>query len=153
MTNTNSTTNPLIQLEDLLDEYLVKKAPFTIPDKWKEAIVKFAPWINLILMILALPALLALFGIGAFLAPSSYLGGLRTGMAYTLGLIVASIAIVLNALAIPGLFKRTCQGWMFVFYATLIGVVENAIHFNIGNLIIGSLLSLYMLFQVKSYYK
>lgn len=153
MTNTNSTTNPLIQLEDLLDEYLVKKAPFTIPDKWKEAIVKFAPWINLILMILALPALLALFGIGAFLAPSSYLGGLRTGMAYTLGLIVASIAIVLNALAIPGLFKRTRQGWMFVFYATLIGVVENAIHFNIGNLIIGSLLSLYMLFQVKSYYK
>jgi len=153
MTNTNSTTNPLIQLEDLLDEYLVKKAPFTIPDKWKEAIVKFAPWINLILMILALPALLALFGIGAFLAPFSYLGGLRTGMAYTLGLIVASIAIVLNALAIPGLFKRTRQGWMFVFYATLIGVVENAIHFNIGNLIIGSLLSLYMLFQVKSYYK
>lgn len=153
MTNTNSPTNPLVQLENLLEEYLVKKAPFTLPDRWREAIVKFAPWMNLILMIVALPALLALFGLGAIFTPFSYLGGIQTGLNYTLGLTVAAIAVVLNGLAIPGLFKRTRQGWMFLFYATLVGVVENAIHFNIGGLIIGSLLSLYILFQVREYYK
>lgn len=153
MTNTNSGTNPLVQLENLLDEYLVKKAPFTLPDGWRETIVKFAPWLNLILMLVALPALLALFGLGAIFTPLSYLGGVQTGLNYTFGLVVAAVAVVLNALAIPGLFKRTRQGWMFLFYATLVGVVENAIHFNIGNLILSSLLSLYILFQVKSYYK
>ncbi len=153
MTNTNSTTNPLSQLENLLEEYLVKKAPFTLPDKWKETIVKFAPYINLILMIIALPALLALFGLGAILTPFSYLGGLRAGFGYTLGLVVSAITVVLNAIAIPGLFKRSKQGWNYVFYATLVGVVENAIHFNIGGLIIGSLLSLYILFQVKGHYR
>mgnify|MGYP001613641180 CR=1 FL=1 len=153
MTNTNSGTNPMTQLENLLDEYLVKKAPFTLPDRWREAIVRFAPWLTLILMIVALPALLAIFGLGAIFAPLSYLGGVQTGLNYTLGLVVAAIAVVLNGLAIPGLFKRTRQGWNFLFYATLVGVVENAISFNIGSLILGSLLSLYILFQVKSYYK
>lgn len=153
MTNTNSGTNPLVQLENLLDEYLVKKAPFTLPDGWRETIVKFAPWMTLILMLVALPALLAIFGLGAIFAPFSYLGGIQTGLNYTLGLVAAAIAVVLNALAIPGLFKRTRQGWMFLFYATLVGVVENVIHFNIGNLILGSLLSMYILFQVKGYYK
>jgi len=153
MTNTNSTTNPFSQLENLLEEYLVKKAPFTLPANWKEAIVKFAPWISLILMIVALPAVLALFGLGAVLTPFSYLGGLRAGFGYTFGLIVSAVSVVLEAIAIPGLFKRTRQGWNFVYYATLVGVVENVLHFNIGGLIIGSLLSLYILFQVKEYYK
>ena len=153
MTNTNSPTNPLVQLENLLDEYLVKKTPFTLPDGWRKAIVKFAPWFSLILMIVALPALLALFGLGAIFTPLSYLGGLQTGINYTFGLVIAAVTVVLNGMAIPGLFKRTRQGWNFVFYATLVGVIENAIHFNIGGLIIGSLLSLYILFQVKGYYK
>ena len=153
MTNTNSGSKPLVQLENLLDEYLVKIAPFTLPDGWRETIVKFAPWLTLILMLVALPALLAIFGLGAIFAPFSYLGGIQTGLNYTVGLIVAAVAVILNALAIPGLFKRTRQGWMFLFYATLVGVVENVIHFNIGNLILGSLLSLYILFQVKGYYK
>lgn len=42
------------QLEDLLTEYLVKKAP-ALPANVKEVIVNFAPWITLILVILALP--------------------------------------------------------------------------------------------------
>jgi len=153
MTNINSETNPLVQLENLLDEYLVKKTPFTLPGGWREMIVKFAPWMNLILILVALPALLAFLGLSTIFMPLSYLGGVQTGLNYTLSLVVAAVAVVLNAIAIPGLFKRTRQGWIFLFYATLVGVVENVIHFNIGNLILSPLLSLYILFQVKGYYK
>ncbi|MCL5091529.1 MAG: chromate transporter [Patescibacteria group bacterium] len=153
MATQNSATNPLVELEKMLDEYLVKKAPFTLPDRWREVIVKFAPYVNLILIILALPALLALFGLGSVMAPFSYLGGLHVGFAYTLGLVVAAVAVVLNALAIPGLFKRSKQGWNYLYYATLVGVIDNVVHFNVGSLIIGSLLSLYILFQVRGYYK
>ena len=38
-----------------LDEYLVKKAPFALPDGVKEFIVRFGPWISLVLLVLSLP--------------------------------------------------------------------------------------------------
>lgn len=148
----NAGNAPLQQLETTLEEYLVKKAP-ALPDNIKEIIVKFAPWITLILLIMALPAVLILFGIGSFMMPVSYMGGFRTGNTYTLSMIVLAISLVLEALAIPGLMKRTRQGWNLVFYSTLVSTVSNIISFNIGSLIIGTLISLYILFQVKSYYK
>jgi len=40
-----------------------------------------------------------------------------------------------------------------MFYASLLGAVQNAVSFNLGGLVVGTLLSLYILFQIKSYYK
>ncbi len=141
------------RLEDTLETYLVDKAPFSIPTEWKEVIVKFAPWIALILMIIALPAILGVLGLGTILMPFSFLGGLRMGYNYMLSLIFSVVTLVLEAMAIPGLFKRSEKGWKFIYYATLLGAVENVLTFNLGGLVIGSLLSMYILFQVKSYYK
>ncbi len=141
------------RLEDTLETYLVDKAPFSIPTEWKEVIVKFAPWIALILMIIVLPAILGVLGLGTILMPFSFLGGLRMGYNYMLSLIFSVVTLVLEAMAIPGLFKRSEKGWKFIYYATLLGAVENVLTFNLGGLVIGSLLSMYILFQVKSYYK
>ena len=64
MTTHSKTFQPhLDKLDALLDEYLVKKAP-EIPTKWKETIVAVSPWATLIIMIIALPALFALLGLG-----------------------------------------------------------------------------------------
>ena len=52
-----------------LDFYLVKKAPFQIPDGAREWIVKFGPWITVVLLILTLPILLFALGLGAFFMP------------------------------------------------------------------------------------
>ena len=142
----------LAQLEDLLHEYLVKKAP-AIPTNIKEAIVKFAPWATLVIFILTLPLVLAVFGLGAILAPLSFLGGVTAGTNYILTLIFTAIQLVLEAMAIPGLFKRERRAWNLVFYASLVGGVQSIATFNIGGLIIGTLLSLYILFQVREYYK
>lgn len=61
-------------LENVCEEYLVKKAP-ALPEGAKEAIVKFGPWIALILLVLSAPVLLGLLGLGTVLMPFSYLGG------------------------------------------------------------------------------
>lgn len=139
-------------LENQLNELLVKKAP-ALPTAWKDTIVRLAPWITLIVMILALPAILALLGLGTVLAPMSYMGGLRTGINYTVSLLITVASIVLEAMAIPGLFNRSRKAWYLVYYSTLLGALSSLIEFNLTGLIIGTLLSLYILFQVKSYYK
>jgi len=148
----NDFTSTLSQLETTLDEYLVKKAP-EIPKKWKELIVKVAPWITVVLMVLAVPAVLALVGIGAALSPFAFLAGPVGGLGYVFSLFLTVIAIVLEAMAIPGLFNRTRKGWQYVYWATLVGAVQNIISFNLAGLLIGTLLGLYILFQVRSYYK
>lgn len=153
MAKNTDVTSVLRQLEDTFELYLVKKTPYSLPANWKELIVKFAPWISLILLIVALPAILAVFGLGTLLMPFSFLGGFHGGFNYILSLVFSLITLVLEALAIPGLFKRSKGGWRFAYYAALVGALENLVTFNLGGLVIGGLLSMYILFQVKSYYK
>lgn len=146
------------QLEDTLELYLVKKAPFQLPVGVKEALVKFAPWITIVVLVITLPAVLAVIGLGG-------LAGVVTGMfgpfataAYAQGLTlsigVLIVSIVLEALAVPGLFKRSIKGWRLVFYATLVSLISVILNpFSIISGLLSTLIGLYFLFQVKSYYK
>jgi len=145
------------QLEDNLDDYLGKKAP-QIPAQWKELLVKVAPYLAIVGVVLGIPAVLALFGLGAFVVPLGTLGGIASGrpfmgVGYIVSIVFLAVMIVLEALSISPLFKRSKTGWNYMYYATLLGAIQNLISLNIGGLIIGTLLSLYVLFQVKSYYK
>lgn len=142
----------LADVEKLCTEYLVDKAP-SLPEGVKEAIVKFGPWISLILMIMAAPAIFALLGLGTVLMPFSYLGGLSVGFGATFSLLFTVVIIIMEIIALPGLFKRQKSAWYMMFYVSLVSAVQQAVSFNLGGLIIGTLLSLYILFQVKSYYK
>lgn len=138
-------------LEAQLELYLVKKAP-ALPVGLKEFIVKFAPWLTLILMVLLLPVLLAALGLGALLLPASYLGGAGSGFFYTITLIGTGAVLVLEGLALPGLFKRLLSGWRLLFYATLINAIISLLGGNLISALVGALIGLYVLFQVKSYY-
>src|SRR3989338_9330873 len=104
------------QLEDLLSEYLVKKAP-ALPANVKEAIVRFAPWAVLILFVITLPIVLAVFGLSAVFAPLSFLGGITVGTNYILTIILSAVQLVLEAMAIPGLFQKSRGAWNLVFYS------------------------------------
>jgi hypothetical protein len=145
------------KLEVTLGEYLGKKAP-QLPKNWKDVIVKFAPYLAIIGVVLGIPGLLALFGIGTFVIPLGTLGGVISGrpflgVGYLLNVIFFGVILVLEALAIPGLFSRSKKAWNLLYWSALVGAVQNIISFNVGGLIIGTLLSLYVLFQVKEYYK
>ncbi|MBI4434935.1 chromate transporter [Candidatus Uhrbacteria bacterium] len=138
------------QLEAQLVEFS-KKLP-QLPESARLLIVKFSPWIALILMIVALPAILFVLGLGAILAPFAFLGGATAGSQFTLNLVFLAILIVLEILAIPGLFKRARAGWQYSFYAALISGVEQLASFNLVGAIIGTAISLYFLFQIRQYY-
>lgn len=140
------------QLDTLLETYLVHKAP-ALPPKWKEVLVKFLPWIVLIVLILALPGVLILLGISAFVLPTSALMIPDAAGGISLAVIFLIATIILDALAVPGLFKRSKSAWNLLFYSTLLSAVHSLISFNLGGLIIGTLISLYLLYQIKSYYK
>jgi hypothetical protein len=133
-----------------LDYYLVKKAPFQIPDAGREWIVKFGPWITLVLIILTLPFVLALLGLGAFLAP---FGGVVYAAGFGLAAIFILVCFGLMIFALPGLFARKMSGWSLMFYAQIASLVGSLAGGSIVSGLIGALISFYILFQVRGLYK
>src|SRR5262249_29482763 len=124
--------NPLIQFEETLELYLVKKAPFQLPSNVKEIIVKFAPWVTLIIMVFSLPAIFAVIGLGAFAGALTGLMGPFATAQYaqgiTLSLVVLIITVLLQLLAIPGLFAKSIKGWRMLFWASLVGLVGSILN-------------------------
>lgn len=140
------------QLENFLDLYLVKKAPYTIPMRAREKIVAFVPWIDLILVIMFLPILVALLGLNfmSFGAPVWLMNSHVYG--WGVSTIVAFIPFILEIISLPGLFKRKPYAWKLMMYSSLIIIIENVVFFSIGG-VLGGIIGLYILFQVKEYYK
>lgn len=142
--------SPLHQLESFLEEYLGRKAP-QMPDNWRHTIAKIMPWITVVIMVLALPAILFVLGVGVAFAPWAYSAGYHSGGMYTVTLALTVIMIVLEIIALPALFKLQMKGWRLIYYAALIGVVSDIVGFNLGGLV-GSIIGLYILFQIKKVY-
>ena len=133
-------------------EGVSKKLP-QLPASWKEVLVKIAPYLAIISIIIAVPAVLALLGFSAILVssvPGVAVGSVSYGYSWMWIFIVAGI--VLNILAVPGLFKRSITGWNFIFYSVILSAVQNVLASNIGGLIIGLAIGLYILFQIRPYY-
>ena len=147
-----TTTTPVEPPKDLigfLDFYLVKKAPFQIPDGGREWIVKFGPWITVVLLILTLPLLLVALGIGAFFMPWGGVG-YATGFGFLTLVVIVELGLMIAAL--PGLFARKMSGWQLLFYSQLVSIVYNLLTGSIvGGLLFG-LIALYILFQVRTLY-
>lgn len=141
------------ELEKTLEPYFTSKAPFQIPKDIKELLVKLAPYLVIIFVVLSLPAIFALFGLSALLTP------FMMGVSYTMGPLwwvstaLIAVSVVLEALAIPGLFARTMQGWRYVFYAQLVSILASVLQMNLIGAIISALIGFYILFQVKEMYK
>jgi hypothetical protein len=143
------TTQAPKDLIGFLDYYLVQKAPFQIPDAGRELIAKFGPWIAVVLMVITLPAVLFIFGIGTFFLP---FGGPAyvTGFGFAALFLIAHFALMIMAL--PGLFARKKQGWTFAFYGQLLSIVYSLLSGSIVGALIGGLIGLYILFQIRTLY-
>ena len=145
------------QLEAILDEYMVEKAPFQLPMNVKEIIAKVAPYLILVLAVFAIPAIIAALGITAVLTPVAMMGGYQYGPLAMIGAVIGLVALVVELMAVPGLFKRTHKGWRLAFYASLISLVGSVFSYHpIAGLIsglIGAIIGWYLLFQIKVLYK
>ena len=149
-TTTTASDQPPKDMIGFLDFYLVKKAPFQIPDGGREWIVKFGPWITVVLLVLTLPILLFALGVGTVLIPFGGVG-YATGFGFLTLVILVEIGLMIAAL--PGLFARKMSGWMLLFYSQLVSIVYSLLSGSIvGGLLMG-LISLYILFQVRPLYR
>ncbi len=144
----------LNQLESTLNEYFAKKAP-PLPSKAKETLVQLAPWLVIIGIVLSVPAVLALFGFGAFMSAVPFGAMAMAGAApmYLLSIAFLVASMALQGMAIQGLFARSYKAWRLLFIAALVNGVYQLLTGNISGLIIGWLIGFYILFQVKEYYK
>lgn len=153
MAKSTDLKSALSQLEDTLELYLVDKAPFSIPSEWKDLIVKFAPYLTLLGIVMLGLSLLSAFGFTSMMGPSfMYFGAFRLGFGYWLMLGFLAATLVLEGLAVKPLFAKEEKGWKLVFYAALVNTLYSIINFSFGGLI-GLVILFYVLFQVKSYYK
>jgi len=143
------------QLEAILDEYMVKKAPFALPLGLKEFLATISPYGIIVVAILMLPTLLFALGLSTALAPFGMIGG----YGYTWGVFgvitfaVAIASLVLELMAVSGLFKRTKSAWRLLFYVSIIQVIGNLLSLHIVSALIGALINWYILFQMKDMYK
>jgi len=149
-----SKNNFLKQMEDFFDLYLHKKIPFQLPSNAKEYIVKFGPWLILVIIILV--------GLNVL----QYLAGMLNGGAgiitfvlyaniiYSpLSAIIILLQIILLAMALQGLFKRSIRAWYLLYYVALLSALGQLVTGQVIGAIISLGLSLYLLFQIKEYYK
>lgn len=149
MSQTNG--SPLDQLDTTLEEYLLHKAPIQIPPNIKEAIVKFAPWIVIIFTLLSLPVIFGALALTSLFSPIAYAAGVS--LYWVIPTIILIVSVICNLLALPGLFNRTMLGWKYTFYGELLSILSTLLSGNIAGAIVAGVLGLYILYQVKSYYK
>ncbi|MCL4384597.1 chromate transporter [Patescibacteria group bacterium] len=151
-TSSNDLNATVSQANNFLEDLFLRKAP-ALPTNVKEAIVKYGPYITLIILLLSLPGLLFVLGVSALLAPVSYYGGVSSGLHFSFSVVFLIITLVLEALAVPGLIKRRRSGWNLAYYAALLNAVYNLVSLNIVSFLISTALSLWILFQIREYYK
>lgn len=147
--------NYFTQLEKTLDMYFGKKAP-ALPNNAKELIVKIAPYLVILSLILTIPAILLIFGLGSVATVFAPLGGVRSVVALPtmwVGILLLVPVVVLEAMAIPGLFSKSAKAWQYMYWAQLISVVSSLVQLNLVSAILSALIGFYLLFQVKSFYK
>ncbi|MCL5113572.1 MAG: hypothetical protein M1372_00180 [Patescibacteria group bacterium] len=150
-----SSQNPLSQLEGTLDEYFGKKAP-ALPQNIKEIIVKIAPYLVIISLIFTIPAILVLFGLGSLATMLAPLGGARSVAGVPtmwIGIILLIPAVLLEIMAVPGLFSKKIAAWRYMYWAQLISIISSLVQLYIVGAILSAVIGFYILFQVKNLYK
>lgn len=143
----------LLQLEKTLEFYLKEKSPFSLPENIKILIVTFLPYFLIIGLIFSLPSFLAFFGRIRILPFYESWLPQKPFFSYQFSNLVAFLAMIFQAISLPYLFKRKKEGWQLVYYATLIWILYSLFWFDLIGGIISGLISLYLLFQVKEYYR
>lgn len=137
--------------EEKLNVYFGQKAP-KLPQSVIDFMVKVGPYLMIVSLVFTIPIILFAFGFGALISPLAFLN-IGYGVHFSLSTIFSVVIMVLEIMAISGLFKRLKSAWNLMFYASLVQSLSYLLSFNLGSLIIGSAISWYFLFQIRKEYK
>lgn len=163
-------SGPLAPFESWLYEVLVAKAPYQLPVAFKDWIVRYGPWITLVIgVILALtiiPSLTAIFALTGYSATYGGMYGAAVvgsviGPMFYVALAILALQLVIMFVSVPMLLKHQRKGWLLVFYSSVVSLAYTLVssfsygYFNFGSLLVGLIsaaISMYVLFQIRSYY-
>jgi len=144
------------KLEQFLESIFLKKAPYQLPQKVKDAIVKFAYWAVIIGIVLSILSILSFLRASSYLSMMRRFYGVGAGPQYYLGVVALVVQTVLMISALSGLKAKSKKGWQMMYYSVLASVVYSVVSFyNIGGLVwslIMAAIGMYILFQVKGSY-
>ena len=143
MAEEKKTANDLIKMLENFFKQLPK-----LPNNVTDILVQLAPWLSLIFGVFGI-----ITGLGALgLSPLAHLGGIDASFMVLATGIVSIVASVIMLLAYPKLVKRQYKGWELLFWSEIISAISAIIMLYVGA-VLGILIGLYLLFQIKSYYK
>lgn len=161
------------KIENKMEELLVKKAPFQLPENGKKTLVNWLPYLALIFGILSVLTAAALWNtghnaneavrtvneIGAAYGIESSASEL--GLFYYVSIIAILIEAALLIVAYPGLKNRSkTRGWNLLLYSVGVSLVYGLFVamttyggvIDFLGAIAGALISLYILAQLRGYY-
>lgn len=147
--NTTQLFGIVAQVDAAISPFFTKSLP-PLPDNIRELLAKIAPFLTILGVIFGVIALLAILGIVGVASPALVMYG---AVGWIIGLIFLGAQVALQALAIPGLLNRQYNGWAFLFLSGLVGLAYDVITLNLISFLIGGLLTFYLLYQVKPYFK
>lgn len=160
-------------LESAMDKYLVKDAPFQIPDSGRKAIADIAPILAIIGAVLSLIAAYSLWHTAHAVneladIANSYARAFgvedrvnHLGVTYYASLVAIVLQGLLLAYAYPGLkAKSKSRGWDILLLGVVVSLVYDVLvaftnYGGVTNVIgglIGTVISLYILAQIKDQY-
>ncbi len=135
-----------------LDGLLGNRAPIQIPGKLKFLMAKFGHWLVIGLMVLVLPGQLISLGWRAGMLPFASMGGTDSTLQVAFALATLLFLIVMLIMALPGLHGRKVIGWQLLMLCNVINMAYGLLNGGIVGPILGLVIGLYVLFQVRRYY-
>lgn len=148
-----SQQNKSTDIVAILEPYFAK-AP-ALPKNAKEMLVKVLPWIALVFGLLGILGSISGLGLLTAFSPVAIFGGAEGMASYGTGFIAAIFWLVSSALmlaAFTGLNGHKLQGWTLLFWSEVASAVGALLSFSLGG-VLGVVIGVYLLYQVKSFYK
>ncbi len=138
---------------DKLEPYF-KKAP-NLSEKIRKFIVQYIPYYALIVGILGVIGAVSTLGILSVASPFA-MNDSNNSSTFGMGTIATLLWLassVLLIMAYPDLKDRKYKGWNFYFWSDIIHFVGSLVAGQLLSPLISVLIGLYILFQIKSFYK
>lgn len=143
----------LSEVEKKCDEITLKLP--RLPLNVKNILVSIAPYLSIASIafgvIWILGFIVIYVGFFAIFAPIFAYHALTNSFVAWIQILSLLGVIACTIRAIPGLFGRTRNGWLWMFYGQMIMAAGDILTLQIGNLI-GLLIGLYFIFQIKENY-
>lgn len=135
--------------QQTLEDFFMKFP--SLPKGGRDFLVKLAPMFALVFGVLGILFSIGGLGIVGVLSPFMMMGGYSGGS--LLSVLAYLVSSVLMVVAFSGLRKKKLQGWMMLFWSEVVSFVGALLALSLIGGVVGAVISFYLLYQIKSYYK